>query len=144
MNIDTFNEKFTGHLQIKLSKAAVPVSQRVMNGKAIPSAKIISLKLNVEIFDEDKFRKATQEELDEIIFDIAKITIRSLESLSTEHMAPNSKNFTVKDFFAAIEEHERVIRPKINWFGGVDIHHVCFEGIMEIKQYFAGLYPRPC
>ncbi|CAF1560840.1 unnamed protein product [Didymodactylos carnosus] len=36
---------------------------------------------------------------------------------------------TVKQFTDAIIDFEKLTRPNTNWFGGVDIHHIFYEGI---------------
>ena len=37
--------------------------------------------------------------------------------------------FTVAEVVASVEAYERIDRPKTKWFGGVDCHHVFFEGL---------------
>ena len=37
--------------------------------------------------------------------------------------------FTVGEVVKAVEKFERIDRPKSKWFGGVDCHHVFFEGL---------------
>ena len=37
--------------------------------------------------------------------------------------------FTVAEVVASVEAYERIDRPKNKWFGGVDCHHVFFEGL---------------
>ena len=37
--------------------------------------------------------------------------------------------FTVVEVVAIIVEFERIDRPKSQWFGGIDCHHVSFEGL---------------
>ena len=37
--------------------------------------------------------------------------------------------FTVSEVVKAVEKFERVDRPKSKWFGGIDCHHVFFEGL---------------
>ncbi|GAB2663226.1 hypothetical protein GCM10027088_47380 [Nocardia goodfellowii] len=48
-----------------------------------------------------------------------------------EHRASNGKWFTVRDLVTAIAETERRTRQQSQWYGGVDVHHVYFEGIHE-------------
>ena len=45
------------------------------------------------------------------------------------HDAPNGSHFTVRELLRAVEETERRARPRSQWFGGIDVHHVCFEGL---------------
>lgn len=37
--------------------------------------------------------------------------------------------FTVAEMVAHVEDFERIDRPKSKWFGGVDCHHIFFEGL---------------
>jgi hypothetical protein len=46
-----------------------------------------------------------------------------------KHTAPNGKCFTNEDLIKVVEETERQTRGDSEWFGGVDCHHVYFEGI---------------
>ncbi len=48
---------------------------------------------------------------------------------STRRVYNNTKGFfTVAEIVAHIVDFERIDRPKSKWFGGVDCHHVFFEG----------------
>ena len=49
---------------------------------------------------------------------------------ATRYKCSNDKGFfTVAEVVALIVEFERIDRPKSQWFGGVDCHHVFFEGL---------------
>jgi len=37
--------------------------------------------------------------------------------------------FRAGDLLLAIEEHERLTRGNTEWFGGIDCHHIYFEGL---------------
>jgi hypothetical protein len=52
-----------------------------------------------------------------------------LNKSRVEHDAPNGKAFTTRDLKAAIEKTEQAGRENAPWLGGVDVHHVFFEGI---------------
>ena len=41
----------------------------------------------------------------------------------------HTQAFTVSEVVKAVEKFERVDRPKSKWFGGIDCHHVFFEGL---------------
>ena len=45
--------------------------------------------------------------------------------------AAAAAGFTVRALFEAIAKFEAVSRPQTEWFGGVDTHHVFFEGLYE-------------
>ena len=49
---------------------------------------------------------------------------------TTRRVYKNTKGFfTVAEVVAHIADFERIDRPKSKWFGGVDCHHVFFEGL---------------
>ena len=49
---------------------------------------------------------------------------------TTRHTYYNEKGFfTVAEVVALIVEFERIDRPKSLWFGGIDCHHVYFQGL---------------
>jgi hypothetical protein len=48
----------------------------------------------------------------------------------TEHVADGGA-FTVRDLAGAIATTERASRGSSEWFGGIDVHHVFFEGIED-------------
>ena len=50
------------------------------------------------------------------------------------HQAANGQAFTVEELLKAVEDTERQSRPNSEWFGGVDMHHVYFEGIAEAED----------
>jgi hypothetical protein len=44
--------------------------------------------------------------------------------------------FSILDLMDNILELEREARPTTEWFGGVDVHHVYFEGLCESYGVF--------
>jgi hypothetical protein len=48
------------------------------------------------------------------------------------HEASNGKWLTVMEFLDAVGKHETATRGSSDWFGGVDTHHVCFEGVQGL------------
>ena len=46
-----------------------------------------------------------------------------------------SKNgiFTVKDLMKAVLRTEKKTRKNTEWFGGIDVHHIFFEGLVKIR-----------
>ena len=54
---------------------------------------------------------------------------------TTKRTYCNKKHyFTAKEMIDNIVKFERVDRPKSSWFGGVDCHHVFFEGMRPDKK----------
>ena len=125
-----FFNSLSGKLKIELTVPPERVGNLV-NERATPEAGIVSLKLVVEIYnsDTDERRPLTPEELDSVAFRGASIRLRSEEGEAVSHAAPNGQFFTVRQLLAAVEETERQTRDQSEWLGGVDVHHVYFEGI---------------
>ncbi len=51
-----------------------------------------------------------------------------------------SEHFTVRELLQAVEDTERQTRGKSDWFDGVDIHHVYFEGLHEEEPGIHTIY----
>jgi hypothetical protein len=101
-----------------------------MNERADPDAKIVSLKLDVSVVrDKNHRRSPTEDDYDEVVLDEPSIVIGGYQSEKTEHKAPNGTSFRAEDLLDAVEEHERLTRGSSEWFGGIDCHHIYFEGL---------------
>jgi hypothetical protein len=125
----------SGKLQIELTAPSERVGN-LLNELATPDAKIASVKLKVEVFNGESFRPLTSEELDGVAFQSASIRLRS-DSFSGDpvaHAAPNGEFFTVRQLLEAVEATERQTRGQSQWLGGVDVHHVYFEGIHRVAD----------
>jgi len=103
------------------------------NLKATPDAKIKSVSLEAGVFTNESppIRPLTGDELNSVAFNVSEITLVGESGDSLVHNAPNKQYFTVQDLLNAIAETERVSRNNTEWFDGVDIHHVFFEGIHQ-------------
>jgi hypothetical protein len=126
--IEDFNEKISAELEIELSEPTESVGD-LSNQKAKPTATIVNVKLTASMFEKDNLRDLAVEELDRIVHREGEIRIRSLTDKLVTHPAPNGRYFTVRDLLAAIEKTERETRGQTNWLGGIDVHHVFFEGL---------------
>lgn len=126
-----FFNSISGTLEIEMNLPPTRRFKNLANLFSPSEAKIISLKLQWEIFnhEQDDFRDLTPEELDSIAFNEPQIKLRSLSDEIVLHHAPNGKFFTVRDLLLAVEETERKTRGQSNWYDGIDIHHIYFEGI---------------
>lgn len=88
---------------------------------------------------EPHFRDLTEEELDLVGLEVPVIYVRSYACLdpgssdAIQFTAPNGKHFTVQDLLDMVIECERQTRGKTHWFGGIDRHHVFFEG-MSLRE----------
>ena len=126
-----FLNGLSGVLKITLSEPAQPVSG-MMNLQASPEATLVSLEFptpRVFLRDTKEFRPLIEEELDRIVFEQPTIYLRGDSGSEVAHEAPNGRTFTVRDLIRAVEETERQTRGETVWLGGVDVHHIFFEGI---------------
>lgn len=130
-----FFNSLSGKLVIELTVPPVQVGN-LLNQRAAPEAGIASLKLTAEVFNDETetFRPLTPEELDSVAFRGASIRLRSEDGEAVTHAAPNGQFFTVRQLLAAVEETERQTRDQSEWLGGVDVHHVFFEGIHQEEE----------
>ena len=60
-----------------------------------------------------------------------------LKDTTTKRFRSESGAFTVTEFMECIVEFEKEDRPKSRWGGGVDCHHIFYDGLMykEGKGY---------
>ena len=126
-----FFNGLSGKLEIELSEPAEKIG-RLDNERAPADAVIRSLRLVPEIFENDGFRDLTDEELNRTVFEAPAIRLRGEADhpdAVIEHAAPDGRGFTVRQLLAAVEETERQTRGRSEWFDGVDVHHVFFEGL---------------
>jgi hypothetical protein len=125
-----FFNSLTGRLEIELDVPAEPVAN-LLNLQAKPDARVVRLELRVEVFNRDTetFRPLTPEEYDSVAFHGSSIRLQSEDSEAISHDAPNGSFFTVRELLRAVEETERRTRDQSEWLGGVDVHHIFFEGI---------------
>jgi hypothetical protein len=135
LTIQDFNEKFSGYLHIELTKPTQPISPNLYNEYAPADAKIKSISFEAEVDNEanppdgdEYFRAPTKEEL-ETVYHLGSSLKMNSRGGTVEHFPPNGKTFSAKDLIAAIEETERQTRKYSEWFGGIDCHHIYFEGM---------------
>lgn len=125
-----FND-LSGRLQIELTEATEPIAPGLANQKAKPGATIRSLHLEMQVFENDDFRVLTDDEWGRVVFRGARIRLRGGTGKPIAHDAPNGRSFTVLDLARAVAETERRTRGDTEWFGGIDVHHVFFEGLQQ-------------
>lgn len=130
-----FFNGLSGELTIDLT---IPPQQvgNLLNLEASADARVTKLKLESKVFNRDTkhFRDLTSQELDSIAFRRAEIRLRGASGEVVTHNAPNGRFFTVQQLLWAVEETERQTRDQTEWLGGVDVHHVFFEGIHPAKD----------
>lgn len=132
--LEYFNQ-ISGRLEIELSEPANPITDNLLNEAASPDAEIVSITLNVEWFDQSTkdARPLTEEELGRVAFLGPSITLEGEGGGRVTHEASHGQSFTVRELVKAIEATERHSRPNSEWFEGIDIHHVFFEGLGEAE-----------
>jgi len=125
-----FFNSLSGHLEIELSEPSEAIGG-LENQAARGGSRIVSLRLKALVYDDtsEDFREVTTEEYAAIAYAQPQIQLRGQSGEPVTHRAPNGQFFTVRDLLDAVSETERQTRANTDWFDGVDIHHVWFEGI---------------
>ncbi|WP_069163235.1 hypothetical protein [Nocardia altamirensis] len=129
MSLKFFNE-LSGTLAIELTEPTESIAAKLANQRATATATIREVSFALEVFEDKHFRDLTVDEFDRIVLELPVLTLRGFGD-PVEHRAPNGTCFTVRDLASAIAETERNTRQQSQWYGGVDVHHIYFEGILE-------------
>jgi hypothetical protein len=125
-----FFNRLSGRLIIGLSEPPQPMSERLINLVARPTSQLENVSLVMQVFLQDSgFRELTEAEWERVVLRSPAIRMRGETEAVVEHTAPDGTAFTVRDLTAAIVETERRTRGGSEWFGGIDVHHIFFEGI---------------
>lgn len=128
-----FFRSLVGRLEISLSEPAKPVSDKVANLAAPRGAKIESLRLVLGVFDGNAQRELTAAELDSVALRESRVALSGESGKELEYDAPNGEYFTVRDLIRAVERAETALRADSEWLGGIDVHHIYFEGLEMTK-----------
>ena len=126
-------------LEIETTDTA-PQQGILLNRFEEPDSDIASLDASpLRRWDEsvDKFFELTPDEQAQpgyvgktLVLESVKKTREGRVVSTTREVYNNDKGFfTLAEVVALIVEFERIDRPKSQWFGGVDCHHVFFEGL---------------
>ncbi|MFQ6326940.1 hypothetical protein ACLMAL_12460 [Nocardia sp. CWNU-33] len=129
MSLKFFNG-LSGTLAIELTEPTENVAANLSNQRATATAAIRGVSFTLNVFENGDFRDVTVDEFDRVVLELPMLNLRGFGD-PVEHRAPNGEWFTVRDLAAAIAETERSTRQQSQWFGGVDVHHIFFEGIHE-------------
>ena len=130
-------------LQFKLEIQTTNTSPQIgmlSNRFEEPNSKIVSLNAGpIETYDQsfDDFFILTHDDLSKPGYVGKHLVIESLLKtrdgriyISTRRTYNNDKNFfTIAEIVDIIVNFERIDRKKTKWFGGIDCHHVYFEGL---------------
>lgn len=128
-----FFNRLTGRLELELSEPPVQIAPALLNMRAPESARLVKVALELEYFEEgaDDPRPLTEEEWALVVLRTPTLVLRGEAEEPVEHRALNGEHFTVRELVDAIIATERATRGMSEWFGGIDVHHVYFEGIDE-------------
>ena len=99
--------------------------------QAAESATIQSLKLVATAYDADGLRELTEAERNRVAYNARRLRLRGPTETVVDHHAPKGSHFTLRELLNAVEETERQTRG--HGGGGVDVHHVYFEGIESVR-----------
>lgn len=125
-----FVNSIRGILRIELSEAAKQASPNMLNLKASPNATLVSLVFEAYMTDEDHDPVPFSEaELSRVVFEGSSIRLRGDTGDPVSVEAPDGAHFSLAGLIAAIEKTEFETRGASSWLGGVDVHHIFFEGI---------------
>jgi len=129
--LEFLNRQLSGRLEIELSEPAERITPHLLNLKASPTAIVTSLRLDTYMLDEEAHERRPLTEIEHglVVFEGPRLILRGDSGGPFEHHAPNGRSFTVRDVIAAVESTERQTRGSSDWLGGVDVHHVYFEGL---------------
>lgn len=122
-----FFSGLSGVLRIELTEPAQKTAPHMLNLAAPPTARITSVTLELSVDDRD----LTAEEWSRVVIRAPRIRMRSVDTdeIVIDHDAPDGATFTVRNLADAIAKTERDSREHGEWLGGVDVHHIFFEGI---------------
>ena len=133
-------QQLSGTVDIELSKKTVPLgSPMSMMVRAVEGAKVRNVSFTPQVYlrnrqdGEEPFRDLTAKERKLVAYAQPSIRVSSYACITPsrviEHPAPNGKHFTIDDLIDVVERQELQTRDETDWFGGVDCHHVFYEGL---------------
>ena len=115
----------------------------LLNSFVKPGVQIKDMELTrPEKYDEstDEFIELTKKELDKIEYPFQEITIKSFNENKIKFKSKSKKGFTVRELIECIKDVENIARPESEWFGGIDAHHIFFEGLGKIRDGIYEIY----
>lgn len=113
----------------------------LLNRFVRPDIKIKSLNWGKMLFynegDKNPFSDVSDDKFDKVIYKETQITIESNNVTETFY---NSNGFTSRNLFDHIMSVETEARPNTDWFGGIDAHHIYFEGLHKTDNRCYSVY----
>ncbi|MFI5299975.1 MAG: hypothetical protein ACHREM_17950 [Polyangiales bacterium] len=126
-----FFNALSGRLRVELSEEPKAVSPRLANLVAAESARVVGVSLSMTVYERESFRALTEAEWRRVVIRAPRIRVCNgrAQDVVVDFAAPDGTTISVRDLTSAIEMTEAKSREASRWFGGVDVHHVFFEGI---------------
>lgn len=122
-------------LQLKLTELPVQIAPRLLNERVPATAKLLGCTFrddDPKCYTEGMDAEKTPAELRAMIA-YRQSTLRLVSQVAAHsYTAPGGKHFTVADLLHAVVDFETKTRGHSKWFGGIDSHHVFFEGLRWI------------
>ena len=142
--INAFNKNVTFILGVDTDQPPVQHFP-LLNRFEDPNSKVVDIYCNeITYYDKELNEQVpfTQEELNVPAFIGSEISLSNVwldrkgKKVAESHMSfCNQKgHFTIQEMVDMVVEFEKVDRPKTCWFGGIDAHHVYFEGLCKQKD----------
>lgn len=118
-------------LNITLDIPPAPMSELLLNLQAEKNAKLVDIKAyhiarwNNELQEHIEY---TEEQLNTlIIYGKKSIVFKDSSAKSEKKYHFPTSRVTIRQFVDAIVDFEKFSRPKYEWFGGIDCHHIFYE-----------------
>ena len=116
------------------------VSDRCTNLIVPPDAKLE--KIGVKIYDEHLFdvmedcNETDKQYREWIAYPHDELYMLSNHDEDIKRYVQDKGFFTFKDMYDTIIDFEKEDRLKGKWFGGIDVQHVCVDGIYNYKKQY--------
>ena len=140
-----FFNSLSGTLDVTLSEDTVSIGG-LLNQRALPGTKIIKMYIELKVItNEDDYdtRDLTKDDLNQVVFEDVDFIELNGQDYHSDSMtsiphyvtckANKKRSFTVKDLIKAVLKTEKKTRKMTEWFGGIDVHHIYFEGLVRIR-----------
>ena len=73
--------------------------------------------------------------------ELKNVSTNTLVATTTRTFHSPLPHFTVDDVIRCVVEFDREARPKTKWLGGIDCHHIFFDGFHETSEgYYVPLW----
>ena len=139
--MEEFSEIFQNagfNINIRLEEDKTYSTGRLLNIFVKPDSQILDItKTNIYKFSEDyDLIDLSEEEVNSLAYNNKSITlVNSATETELQFHSDNEQYFTVQELVDKIMEFEKIDRPKTDWFGGIDAHHIFYEGLHKKDEH---------